>query len=403
MQNKSNVSDISDCYGCGVCAVACPKKIIDVKLNEEGFYQAYIKNEGNCTHCGICREVCAYSYDDISVKKPVSSSYAAWSKNEKLRITSATGGVCTELSLQALNEGLKVCAVKYDLEREQTRHYIIDSIDELKPAVGSKYTQSYTVDGFKKIDRKNNYLVIGTPCQIDSFRRYIRRYRIEDNFILVDLFCHGVISMNVWIKYFDEIKKIVGSPDHVSWRNKYTIVYDDNGYRTVPIDWHQSYNIIVKGNKGLYQNKLADGDGFYRFFISNKCLGKACYEHCKYRYDQSAADIRVGDLWGKTYQDNTLGVNSVVSFSEKGNQLLRNSNCELTPLPFEIVAEGQMKSPPNIKLRNDKIIKASMKKDVTIDDLTRIISREKAKDFYLQCLKHPLYTINLIIRKITRK
>ena len=27
------------------------------------------------------------------------------------------------------------------------------------------------------------------------------------------------------------------------------------------------------------------------------CLGSACYKQCKYKLDNSAADLRVGDLW----------------------------------------------------------------------------------------------------------
>jgi coenzyme F420-reducing hydrogenase beta subunit len=244
--------------------------------------------------------------------------------------------------------------------------------------------------------------VIGTPCQIDSFRRYIKRYKIEDNFILADLFCHGVISMNIWKKYFEKVKQKVGKPNQVTWRNKYSLVTDGSELRTTEVDWHQSYNIIVKGDKGIYQKKLADGDKFYRFFISEKCLGRACYDHCKYRYDRSAADIRVGDLWGQTFQDNPLGVNAVVVFTEKGEKLLRESNCELSPLPFEIVAEGQMKTPPSIKLRSSKIIKSSTNEDVSIDDLTDVIIKEKKKEFYWHCVTHPIGAIRLIIKKIKK-
>lgn len=38
----NNISHIHSCYGCAVCAIACPKKIIDVRLNSNGFYEPYI-------------------------------------------------------------------------------------------------------------------------------------------------------------------------------------------------------------------------------------------------------------------------------------------------------------------------------------------------------------------------
>jgi len=33
-----NISNIQNCYGCGLCSVICAKHIIEIKLNAEGFY-----------------------------------------------------------------------------------------------------------------------------------------------------------------------------------------------------------------------------------------------------------------------------------------------------------------------------------------------------------------------------
>ena len=62
-----NVSSIKDCYGCGVCTMACNKKIIDIRLNDDGFYEPFISNINNCTNCGLCIEVCAYSHEKLSL------------------------------------------------------------------------------------------------------------------------------------------------------------------------------------------------------------------------------------------------------------------------------------------------------------------------------------------------
>ena len=47
-----NVSTIHNCYGCGVCAVSCGKKIINIRLNEDGFYAPYIDEPEKCMECG---------------------------------------------------------------------------------------------------------------------------------------------------------------------------------------------------------------------------------------------------------------------------------------------------------------------------------------------------------------
>ena len=62
--NKPNISDIHNCYGCGVCTKACPVHIIDLHLNKEGFYEPFIAEEDKCIHCGLCRDVCAYIKDE---------------------------------------------------------------------------------------------------------------------------------------------------------------------------------------------------------------------------------------------------------------------------------------------------------------------------------------------------
>lgn len=82
---------------------------------------------------------------------------------------------------------------------------------------------------------------------------------------------------------------------------------------------------------------------FYALFLGDCCLGRQCYEHCKYKYDKSSADIRIGDLWGNTYEDNEDGVSAAIAFTSKGDEILKACNCELTEHPFEVVAEGQQK------------------------------------------------------------
>ena len=56
---------------------------------------------------------------------------------------------------------------------------------------------------------------------------------------------------------------------------------------------------FIKGEKSYYNKKRSEGDLFYKFFLGNMCLGRACYKDCKFKYLNSAADIRIGDLWGK--------------------------------------------------------------------------------------------------------
>lgn len=328
-----NINEIKDCYGCGVCATVCGKKIIGIGLNKEGFYEPRVIDPDRCVGCGLCLDVCSFLQEEPSLRRTEIHSYAAWSKDTVIRRKCSSGGVGFELGRTLIEEDYKVCGVRYDAERARAEHYIATTVKELIPSIGSKYIQSYTVDGFKAINRKEKYLVTGTPCQIDSFRRYIRKFNVEDNFVLMDFFCHGVPSMHLWQKYLQEVEKLTGNVTYVSWRNKLTA-------------WHDSYDLLIRGEKSFYNSRLSQGDRFYRFFLSDACLGKACYERCKYKYDRSAADIRIGDLWGNTYKSNEDGVSVAVAFTEKGNKILCSCGCELIEHPFNVVAEGQMKECP---------------------------------------------------------
>ena len=344
-----NVSLIKNCYGCGVCATACPKQLIEIVQNKEGFYGPTLIDLSKCTNCGLCVDVCSYAHDDLALQPTLIKSYAAWSRDVVVRRKCSSGGVGFELGRKLIEEGYKVCGVRYNAEKNRAEHYIASTIEELVPSIGSKYIQSYTVDGFRSIDRKQKYLITGTPCQIDSFRRYLRKTKREENFILMDFFCHGVPSKLMWDKYVVWAESQVGKLIYVSWRNKFTGWHDswamaiDGMRHGEQVNWHDSYNLLIREKKSFLNSRLSQGDKFYQFFLGNYCLGKACYDKCRFKYDRSSADIRIGDLWGNTYHNNEEGVTAAIAFTDKGERVLTASNCQLIPHPFEVVAEGQMR------------------------------------------------------------
>ena len=48
------------CKGCGLCVVACPKKLLRVssKINRAGYPVAEIDDMSTCTGCALCAEMC---------------------------------------------------------------------------------------------------------------------------------------------------------------------------------------------------------------------------------------------------------------------------------------------------------------------------------------------------------
>lgn len=400
----NNINNLNSCYGCGVCAKACGKQIIDLDLNTWGFYEPRISDLSKCTDCGICVDVCSYSHDDLSIKSTPLKSFAAWSKNETHRMVCSSGGVGLEIARKAIEKGYKVCTVKYNTETQRAEHYIAQTEEDLIPSVGSKYIQSYTVDAFQQINRKEKYLVVGTPCQIDSFRRYAQRFKIEDNYIFMDFYCHGVPSMNVWKKYLEIIVKDTGKPTFVSWRNKVTGRHDYWSQvidKKKMVDWHDSYNLLIGGRKSFVNSRRSQGDLFYKYFLNDTCLGEACYDKCKFKYDKSAADIRIGDLWGPTYQNDEKGVSALVAFTQKGLDWIDSCDINIIEHPFDTVAEGQMKRCPKKTKYHQLLIKWFSDSGLSIIDINKKYDKKIKWAHRIYILKHPNALISSLYHKLT--
>lgn len=358
---KNNITKIKDCYGCGVCAASCGKKIINIRLNNKGFYQPYIGESERCINCGICLDVCSFNHEERALKPNEVNikSWAAWSDDDTVRQKCSSGGVGFEIGKQLIQQGYLAVGCRYDVKKQRAEHYIATTVEEFIQSIGSKYIQSYTEEAFKQIKRKEHkYLITGTPCQIDSFRRMIRKFQCEENFVLMDFYCHCVPSMFAWKAYIKMLEPKIGEVTYASWRNKFqygwynSLLVGVDGLKTSkPVDWHDSYNIIIRGEKTFIQSRKSQGDLFYKLFLGDLCIGKQCEKHCKYKYDKSSADIRIGDLWGNTYKDDQKGVNALVSFTQKGRHIVENlKNVTLIEHSLNVVTEGQMKGNAHHKL-----------------------------------------------------
>ena len=349
---KNNISNLHNCYGCGVCSASCPKKIISIRLNKNGFYEPRIDDNAQCIDCGICLDVCAFNHKVRALKDVEIKSWAAWSNDERVRRKCSSGGIGFEIGRQLIAQGYKAVGCRYDTSKQRAEHFIASTIGQFAQSIGSKYIQSYTEQAFKQIIRNGQkYLVTGTPCQIDSFRRMIQKFKCEENFILLDFFCHCVPSMHAWKSYIKMLEPKIGNVTYASWRNKYSY------------GWHDSWLMALNGDKAeshvnnnaqcddllgekdtQYKSRMSQGDLFYRLFLGDICLGPQCEKNCKYKYNQSSADIRIGDLWGDTYCENKEGVSALISFTQKGRKTIQKlNNVTLIEHPFNVVAEGQMK------------------------------------------------------------
>lgn len=332
---KKNISSLKNCYGCGVCSSVCPQNIIDIVENKNGFYQPIIHSPDRCTSCELCLKSCSFVSETDNSSDSI-ESYAAWSLDKEIRFQASTGGVAYEIAKYALVAGYQVCGAVYNTDSNRAEHIIIDNEADLKKTLGSKYIPSYSATAFNQLLSKENrdkkFAVFGTPCQIASLRLAIRRFKRENNFLLVDFFCHGVPSMLAWYKYINEKNLKDKSIYTISWRDK-------------KFGWHDSWYIVGKqaNNKEAYRSNKVNRDEFFQFFLSHYGLSPCCIESCKFKKTSSLADIRVGDLWGEAYKSNQDGVNGVLCMTPKGGSVIQDmKSIAVISEKTEVVIEGQM-------------------------------------------------------------
>lgn len=331
MSTNKSVSKFSNCYGCGVCSISCPVNAISFTL-KDGFFHISV-DDSLCIDCGKCLKTCSYDLFSSPQQSEVCGSYSAWSRDDETRYTSTSGGILYEISKSAISRGYKMVGVRYDYSKNIAKHFIFDSLDGLALASGSKYIQSYTLEALVELTTTDKYVVIGLPCMIASLRRYIEIKNLQSNFILIDFFCHGVPSYTFYWKYLDYLRNQIGDISSIKFRSKRS-------------GWQSSTSIEAIGSEGEYFRMMSEGDIFFNFFLRNRCLNPVCYDSCYYKATSSLADIRVGDFWGTKYSKNNQGINSVLTFTSKGEELLSHiqDSCVINKEPTTEVLKGQMKT-----------------------------------------------------------
>ncbi len=303
------IIDEKKCCGCGVCAAACPAGAIKMVKSGDGFFIPEI-NESNCTDCHICQKVCSQnSADPAPVSKLPSPVPFSFIHNDKIILQKASsGGLGWALAQAIFDRGWSAVGVKYDLQKNIACHFKADTIEAFVDSMNSKYLQSFTSDAFSDLFDGKKYIVFGTPCQIDSLRRMIQLRHKEQNFVLVDFFCHGVPSYHVWQRYLQHYAKDT-TLTTAKWRDK-------------SCGWH-SFTMRLETEKKSYVNTLQKHDFFLNSFLGNIALNQPCYS-CKFRRTDSSADIRIGDFWGEKYQRNNTGVSAALALTDTGKTILES-------------------------------------------------------------------------------
>lgn len=312
------ITDKRNCTGCGACVNACPRNIIKMEEDKDGFIYPKIKVE-DCIDCHLCDKSCPMLKD----KSEVSKNYANYpqfyagqlkSKDDLLEVSS--GGAFWAFSQTVIEAGgIVYGAVQEDVDH--IFHYRAESIDDIKQIRRSKYFQSDIGLSYQqaKEDLKNGLKVLfsGTGCQIAGLKGYLNKE--YDNLITCDVVCHGVPSRKVWKVYRMEkeeregkrIANLVFRDKSAGWsHNQYKITFDD----------------------GSVEKEASTKQLFHAGYLKGLFYRPSC-GYCKFASLPRVADVTLADYWkyeGRfRLSGSDLGVSLITVNSEKGYTFLLQS------------------------------------------------------------------------------
>ncbi len=335
--DQNGIIDPSSCTGCMLCKNVCKAKAIDVRRDELGFLYPEINSE-LCINCKICEKVCELL---SPVKREEQQYYAVINKDKEIVKNSGSGGMFFELANLFVNSNGAVYGAAYS-EGFAVFHERADSIEGVKRLMGTKYTQSSIDEIFQNIAQDikqgKKVLFVGTPCQCDAVRTYLRLHRIDDTLLTVcDLFCHGVFSPQIWSEYISFLQsRFDDKITYISFRDK------EKG-------WRNKHFKILMENRDISDFVNNEGS-VLRLYEQNICLRESCYR-CKYMNFDRVGDISIGDFWGiervKPEMDNNTGVSAVIVNTDKGREIFAqiSPNVNITEFDKESIVQQVLREP----------------------------------------------------------
>ncbi len=321
MEKKTAISIIGyeKCTGCYGCLNTCPVQgAIEFKRDMEGFYKPFITEK--CIECGNCQKSCPVIVKNNKNEEKDIKTYSCWSKDKNILKNSSSGGIFSELAKEYLMNGGVVYGAKW-FEGEII-HIGITNFDELGDLQKSKYLQSKVETSYLEVkNRLNNgkkVLFVGTPCQIAALNTIVT----HENLVTVDLVCHGLPSYKSFDKYIkEEFPRINKKNLKVDFRNK------DEGW--------ENFNLIFKIKEDIIAKNNLNRDPFFRGFLKNIYLNKACY-NCEFRTLPRQADITLGDFWGVPKPIKNIEGTSVVTINSiKGFNLFEKISENIIKMEVE--------------------------------------------------------------------
>ena len=308
---KDLYTSITECCGCELCSQSCPKNVISMEKDAEGFLYPIIKDSSNCIGCNLCQNVCPIK-NVSTINSTFIKAYAGWSLDKENVISSASGGAATVLSEKFIEIGGVVYGVAYSTGCKEIEYIRVTQKDELQRLKTSKYAQATKKEILPSIKRDvkdgRHVLFIGVPCDCAGIKNILGKY---ENLTVISLVCHGPTSPAVHEQYCTYLENQRGTP-----LSRLSVRYKKNGLWKpyyIHADFEDGSEFMEQFNESSYNKAFL----FFKRPSCNKCVFKA---------NRFAADLLIGDFHAAkpgtdTYNEN--GVSSILVLTERGHKLLQ--------------------------------------------------------------------------------
>lgn len=360
------------CTGCTACKDVCPKQCITMQPDELDALHPIV-DDSICINCGLCEKTCPNNRE-LSYKLP-HKVWAAWSNDNDVRRTSASGGIACELYRYWIKNGGVATGVVYD--RDEGCHFILlEKESDIKTVQNSKYTFSETAGIYKVVKQKLqagiSVLFIGVPCQVAGLYGFLKKE--YDNLITVDIICHGMppaTYLEQHIKSIEDKKK------------EYTcqLFFRDPKYYTY------TFTFTLKNNNGkeFYNKKVLTRDNYQLGYHRALIYRENCYS-CNYAREERISDLTIGDFSGlgrfAPFEYDKHNVSCILENTDKGSALLKKLNGALSmferPACEAFEVEKQLKS-PSVKHSKRSIFEKVYRKTRNYELASNIALKEEKK------------------------
>lgn len=239
-------------------------------------------------------------------------TYAAYSKDEKIRRESSSGAIFSLLAEQVLHQNGAVYGVAMSQDCQYAEFVRIDKPEDLSKLRGSKYLQARVGNTYQQVKAELEsgaaVLFSGTGCQVNGLKGFLGKD--YENLYCVDVICHGVPSPKLWREYVRYVESEANAKlINVNFRCK------DDSWTNFGI------KRIDSDRKVMYVSK--DKDPYMLMFLRDYCLRPSCYECVAKQYKLS--DLTIADFWGINKvlpeMNDGKGVSLVILRTCKGSEL----------------------------------------------------------------------------------